>query len=76
MSSSTRKITTVKSSFSESNLGISKMPCISLLGHMIRKQAENWMWRSPEAHANEFVNKPSDIFSFALVVRTTSCLGF
>lgn len=34
MSSSTRKITTVKSSFSESNLGISKMPCMSLLDHI------------------------------------------
>lgn len=44
--------------------------------HMIGKQAGNWMWRSPEAHANRPVNKPSDIFSFALVVSITSCLGF
>lgn len=36
--------------------------------HMIGKQAGNWMWRSPEAHARGPVNKPSDIFSFALVV--------
>lgn len=36
--------------------------------HMIGKQAGNWMWRSPEAHAQGPVNKPSDIFSFALVV--------
>ncbi|KAF2176604.1 kinase-like protein [Zopfia rhizophila CBS 207.26] len=35
--------------------------------HMIGKQAGNWMWRSPEAHARGPVNKPSDIFSFALV---------
>ncbi|EOA90176.1 uncharacterized protein SETTUDRAFT_158793 [Exserohilum turcica Et28A] len=34
---------------------------------MIGKQAGNWMWRSPEAHARGPVNKPSDIFSFALV---------
>jgi len=36
--------------------------------HMIGKQIGNWMWRSPEAHARGPVNKPSDIFSFALVV--------
>ncbi|OAT04987.1 serine/threonine protein kinase, variant 3 [Blastomyces gilchristii SLH14081] len=35
--------------------------------HMIEKQVGNWMWRSPEAHAKGPVNKPSDIFSFALV---------
>ncbi|KAF2732067.1 kinase-like protein [Polyplosphaeria fusca] len=35
--------------------------------HMIGKQTGNWMWRSPEAHARGPVNKPSDIFSFALV---------
>ncbi|GIK05575.1 hypothetical protein Aspvir_009688 [Aspergillus viridinutans] len=34
---------------------------------MIGKQAGNWMWRSPEAHAQGRVNKPSDIFSFALL---------
>ncbi|KAI2889415.1 hypothetical protein CBS63078_10215 [Aspergillus niger] len=34
---------------------------------MIGKRAGNWMWRSPEAHAKGPVNKPSDIFSFALV---------
>jgi hypothetical protein len=36
--------------------------------YMTGKQAGNWMWRSPEAHARGPVNKPSDIFSFALVV--------
>jgi hypothetical protein len=35
---------------------------------MIGKQAGNSMWRSPEARAKGPVNKPSDIFSFALVV--------
>lgn len=35
---------------------------------MIGKQVGNWMWRSPEAHARGPVNKPSDIFSFTLVV--------
>ncbi|GCB26354.1 2-hydroxyacid dehydrogenase homolog [Aspergillus awamori] len=35
--------------------------------YMLGKQAGNWMWRSPEAHARGQVNKPSDIFSFALV---------
>ena len=29
----------------------------------------NWMWRSPEAHAQGRVNKPSDMFSFGVVVR-------
>lgn len=37
---------------------------------MIGKQAGNWMWRSPEAHARGPVNKPSDVFSFALVVSS------
>lgn len=39
---------------------------------MIGKQAGNSMWRSPEAHAKSPVNKPSDIFSFALVVSLDS----
>ncbi|KAL3473947.1 hypothetical protein BJX99DRAFT_260793 [Aspergillus californicus] len=34
---------------------------------MVGKQAGNRMWRSPEAHARGPVNKPSDIFSLALV---------
>ena len=41
--------------------------------HMVGKQAGNWMWRSPEAHARGPVNKPSDIFSFALVVSFRAC---
>jgi serine/threonine protein kinase len=32
-------------------------------------QVGNWMWRSPEAHASAQVHKPSDIFSFGIVVR-------
>ncbi|EDN11104.1 predicted protein [Histoplasma mississippiense (nom. inval.)] len=39
---------------------------------IIGKQAGNPVWRSPEAHAKGPVNKPSDIFSFALVVSLDS----
>lgn len=35
---------------------------------IVGKQAGNWMWRSPEAHASGPVNKPSDMFSFGIVV--------
>lgn len=35
---------------------------------VIGKQAGNQMWRSPEAHACGPIHKPSDIFSFAIVV--------
>ncbi|PYI06709.1 kinase-like protein [Aspergillus sclerotiicarbonarius CBS 121057] len=35
--------------------------------YMLGKQAGNWMWRSPEAHAKGPVGKPSDVFSYALV---------
>nr|POE75149.1 cyclin-dependent kinase 6 [Quercus suber]POE94772.1 cyclin-dependent kinase 6 [Quercus suber] len=31
-------------------------------------QVGNWMWRSPEAHAQGPVEKPSDMFSFGIVV--------
>ncbi len=31
-------------------------------------QVGNWMWRSPEAHMEGRVNKPSNIFSFGVVV--------
>ncbi|KAI0818195.1 kinase-like domain-containing protein [Xylaria sp. FL0064] len=34
---------------------------------IVGKQAGNWMWRSPEAHASGPVNKPSDMFSFGVV---------
>ncbi|KAK3618636.1 hypothetical protein LTR22_026300 [Elasticomyces elasticus] len=30
-------------------------------------QVGNWMWRSPEAHAQGPVEKPSDLFSFGIV---------
>jgi hypothetical protein len=43
---------------------------------MIGKQAGKWMWRSPEAHARGPINKPSDIFSFALVVSSISRNSF
>lgn len=35
---------------------------------IIGRQVGNWMWRSPEAHASAQVHKPSDIFSFGVVV--------
>ncbi|KAM5449678.1 hypothetical protein MaudCBS49596_004799 [Microsporum audouinii] len=31
------------------------------------RQLGNWMWRSPESHAEGPLNSPSDIFSFAIV---------
>lgn len=31
-------------------------------------QVGNLMWRSPEAHTQARVNKPSDVFSFGIVV--------
>lgn len=39
---------------------------------IIGRQVGNWMWRSPEAHASAQVHKPSDIFSFGIVVRFRS----
>lgn len=35
---------------------------------IVGRQVGNWMWRSPEAHAQGRVNKPSDMFSFGVVV--------
>jgi serine/threonine protein kinase len=35
---------------------------------IVGRQVGNWMWRSPEAHASSRVHKPSDIFSFGVVV--------
>jgi hypothetical protein len=35
---------------------------------IVGKRVGNWMWRSPEAHVQGCVNKPSDIFSFGVVV--------
>ena len=35
---------------------------------ILDKQVGNWMWRSPEAHTRGRVNKPSDMFSFGVVV--------
>ena len=32
------------------------------------KKVGNYMWRSPEAHTEGPVNKPSDMFSFGVVV--------
>jgi hypothetical protein len=36
---------------------------------VVGSQVGNWMWRSPEAHAEGPVEKPSDIFSFGIVVK-------
>jgi serine/threonine protein kinase len=35
---------------------------------IVGRQVGNWMWRSPEAHASGRVHKPSDVFSFGVVV--------
>jgi hypothetical protein len=37
---------------------------------LIGAQLGNWMWRSPEAHAAGPIQKPSDIFAFAIIVST------
>lgn len=39
-------------------------------GNLNGAQLGNWMWRSPEAHATGPMNKPSDIFAFAIVVSS------
>lgn len=39
-------------------------------------QLGNWMWRSPEAHAQGPMGKPSDIFSFGIVVSHPRALAF
>jgi len=36
-------------------------------------QPGNWMWRSPEAHAGGPIEKPSDMFSFGIVVNYPQC---
>ena len=36
--------------------------------HIIGTQVGNYMWRSPEAHAEAGLGKTSDIFSFGIVV--------
>ncbi len=41
---------------------------------VVGKQVGNWMWRSPEAHAQGCVNKSSDIFSFGGVVVSHQAL--
>jgi hypothetical protein len=37
---------------------------------LIGAQLGNWMWRSPEAHAQGPMEKPSDIIAYAIVVKT------
>lgn len=36
--------------------------------HIIGTQVGNYMWRSPEAHSEAGLGKPSDMFSFGVVV--------
>lgn len=43
---------------------------------IVGKQAGNWMWRSPEAHASGPVNKPSDMLSFGIVVSNSARIAF
>lgn len=35
---------------------------------ILGRQLGNWMWRSPEAHAEGPMNTFSDVFSFGIVV--------
>jgi serine/threonine protein kinase len=42
---------------------------------IVGRQVGNWMWRSPEAHASGQVHKPSDIFSFGIVVSFNAIVG-
>jgi serine/threonine protein kinase len=41
---------------------------------IVGKQVGNWMWRSSEAHASGAVHKPTDMFSFEIVVCFTLIL--
>jgi serine/threonine protein kinase len=36
------------------------------------RQLGNWMWQSPESHAEGPMHTPSDIFSFGIVVSFAS----
>jgi serine/threonine protein kinase len=39
------------------------------------QQRGNWIWRSPEAHVAGPMHKPTDMFSFGLVVSPTHTLA-
>lgn len=41
---------------------------------IIGRQMGNFMWHSPEAHAEGPVGKPSDLFSFGIVVSLCTML--
>jgi serine/threonine protein kinase len=43
---------------------------------IVGRQVGNWMWRSPEAHASGRVHKPSDVFSFGVVVGFVRPVSF
>lgn len=36
--------------------------------NIVGKKAGKWIWRSPEGHAPDRVNKPFDMLSFGIVV--------
>jgi serine/threonine protein kinase len=42
--------------------------CVDTHNDIVGVQVGNLMWRSPESHTQARVNKPSDIFSFGIVV--------
>jgi serine/threonine protein kinase len=46
---------------------------VPLGSHIIGTQVGNYMWRSPEAHAEAGLGKPSDMFSFGVVVSRETC---
>jgi serine/threonine protein kinase len=43
---------------------------------IVGRQVGNWMWQSPEAHASGGVHKPSDMFSFGIVVGFIQQVSF
>lgn len=74
----------VQMTSSESEWKIAKVQIVDLedsayLRHpesaVMGAQVGNIMWRSPEAHAMGPIRKPSDMFSFGLVVSFDTCIG-
>ena len=49
--------------------------CVPDRCNVTGRQFGNWMWRSPEAHASGHCNKPTDIYSFAIVVSALRRAG-
>lgn len=42
---------------------------VPLGSHIIGTRVGNYMWRSPESHVEAGLGKPSDMFSFGVVVN-------